>query len=76
MKKILAWAFALAVVLAIGIGGAFAFGLVDAIFDSPKQGLITLGGTALGIIALLVLTFFWEEYKERRKRRHQRASKR
>lgn len=68
MKKLVAWVCAIAVVLAIGIGGAFAFGLVDAIFVSPKEGLIALIGTALAIIGLLILSFFWESYRERRKR--------
>lgn len=76
MRKILAWACAIAVVLAIGIGGAFAFGLVDAIFESPMQGLITLVGTALGIIALLVLTYFWESFQDRRKHRSEKVRKR
>ncbi|MDN6303693.1 MAG: hypothetical protein L0J57_11710 [Brachybacterium sp.] len=68
-KKVLAWVCAAAIVLLLGFGGAFAYGLFDAIFESPAQGLITLVGTTFAIIALLVGSFIKETVTERRKRK-------
>lgn len=64
--KIFGWLAAVLVVLAIGVPTALLFGAGDAIFESPKEGIITFFGTLVFVVVLLVVGYLWEQYKERR----------
>lgn len=70
--KALAWIVLIGIAILVGVPIALLEGLGDAVFDSPKQGIITFFGTVALAAIFFLGSLGWDLVKDRWRERHKK----